>query len=105
MFIKAKSYNVPEIELEEAVSVGTNVVGTKKDFDTIMNMVSESGVLQCRATIGDVDLSGSMLCNIAPAGFEAFTITNQGDNLRLILAYCYMDESDFKMDLTVATLS
>ena len=105
MIIKAKSYNIPDITLDEPLDIGTNTIGTLDDYEHILNLIKESGLVYCRATIGDAELSGSMVCNIAPEGFEAFTITNQGENLRCILVYCYMDGSDFKLDLAVATLS
>lgn len=105
MIIKAKSYNVPDVTIDTPLSIGTTTVGTRDDFERILNPIKESGLVYCRATVGGVELAGSMVCNIAPEGFEAFTITNQGNSLRLILVYCYMDESDFKVDLTVAALS
>lgn len=105
MIINSKSYNIPDVVISETLSVGTTVVGTKSDYEHIANLVKESGLLFCKAKIGNADLAGSMVCNMGPGGFEAFTITNQGSTLRLILAYCYMDVSDFKMDLSVTALS
>ena len=105
MIINSKSYNIPDVTISETLSVGTTVVGTQADYNRIVNLVKESGLLFCKAKIGDADLSGSMVCNMGPGGFEAFTITNQGNTLRLILVYCYMDDDDFKIDLTVSSLS
>lgn len=105
MIINSKSYNIPDVVISDTLSVGTTVVGTKADYDRIVNLVKESGLLFCKAKIGDADLAGSMVCNMGPGGFEAFTITNQGNILRLILAYCYMDSSEFKMDLSITTFS
>ena len=105
MIINSKSYNIPDVVITDVLSVGTTVVGTQSDYDHLANLVKESGLLFCKAKIGDADLAGSMVCNMGPGGFEAFTITNQGNILRVILAYCYMDGSDFKMDLSVTALS
>ena len=104
MVINYNSYNIPDVTITDDLSIGTNVVGTKTDYYRITNVVKESGLLFCKATVGGDDLAGTMVCNMGPGGFEAHTITNQGNNLRVILAYGYLDGPDFKIDLSVAEL-
>ena len=42
MFIKAKSYNIPDITLDEPLSIGTNTIGTLDDYEHILNLIKEA---------------------------------------------------------------
>ncbi len=105
MYIENRGYNIPKVTVSGALTTGSNVVGTEKEYNKLRNLVSSSGVFYGEMKLGDDNLKGSMICNVADSGIEMFTITNYGNNLRVIIGYLVVNEGNAVLNLTVSELA
>lgn len=105
MVIKNRSYNIPKVTLSETLTTGVNKVGTEADYNKIRSLVSESGLLYAEVNLSGADLKGTMICNVADSGIEMCTITNYGNNPRIIIGYLVVDDGDAYLNLTILDLT
>lgn len=99
------SYNIPFVNVNTPVSTGTNTIGTASQYHALRAMVENSGMFMGIMTMGMTVLKGTMTCNIADGGIEAYTVTNENSTFRILLMYIYPQGTDCKMDVTVKELS
>ena len=105
MYIENRGYNIPKVTVTGTLTTGSNTVGTEKEYNKLRNLVSSSGVFYGEMNLGGDSLKGTMICNVADSGIEMFTITNYGNNLRVIIGYLVVSEGDAVLNLTVTELS
>lgn len=105
MYIENRGYNIPKVVVSGTLTTGTNLVGTEKEYEKLRNLVSASGVFYGEMNLAGDDLKGTMICNVADEGIEMFTITNYGNDLRVIIGYLVVDDGDALLNLTVTDLT
>lgn len=105
MYIENRGYNIPKVTVTGTLTTGSNVVGTEKEYNKLRNLVSSSGIFYGKMNLGGDNLKGTMICNVADSGIEMFTITNYGNNLRVIIGYLVVNEGDAILNLTVTELA
>lgn len=105
MVIKNRSYNIPKVTLSTTLTIGTNNVGTETEYNKLRSLVAESGLLYVEADLSGADMKGTMICNVADNGIEMFTITNYGNNPKIIIGYLIVDDGDALLTLTVVDLT
>lgn len=105
MVIENRSYNIPKVTLSGTLTTGTNKVGTEAEYNKLRSLVSESGLFYAEVNLAGADMKGSMICNVADGGIEMFTITNYGNNPKIIIGYLIVDDGDALLTLTVLDLT
>lgn len=105
MVIKNRSYNIPKVTVSTVLTTGANTVGTESDYYKIREIVSESGILYGEMNLSGMDLKGSMICNVADSGIEMYTVTNYGNDPKIIIGYLTVDDGDAILNITVIELT
>lgn len=105
MYIVNRGYNIPKVVVSGTLTTGINNIGTKAEYEKLRNLVSASGVFYGEMNLSGAKLKGTMICNVADNGIEMFTITNYGNNLRVIVGYLVVDDGDAILNLTVYELT
>lgn len=105
MIIENRGYNIPKVTVTGTLTTGSNVVGTEDEYNKLRNIVSSSGMFYGEVNLAGDNLKGTMICNVADEGIEMFTITNYGNELRVIVGYLVVDDRDAVLNLTIASLA
>lgn len=105
MNIMHRSYNIPIVNVSGSVSTGINTIGTAAQYHNLRAVVENSGMFMGVMTMGSSVLKGTMTCNIADGGIEAYTITNEDSTFRILLMWIYPNGADCKMDVTVKEIA
>lgn len=105
MVIENRSYNIPKVTVSGTLTAGTNKVGTEAEYNKLRSLVAESGLFYGEMNLSGANMKGSMICNVADSGIEMFTVTNYGNNPRIIIGYLIVDEGDALLTLTVLDLT
>lgn len=105
MVIENRSYNIPKVTVSGTLSTGTNIVGTEAEYNKLRSLVAESGLFYGEMNLSGANMKGSMICNLADGGIEMFTVTNYGNNPRIIIGYLVVNDGDAVLNLTVVSLT
>lgn len=105
MVIENRSYNIPKVTLSETLVAGTNKVGTEAEYNKLRSLVSDSGLFYAEADLSGANMKGTMVCNVADGGIEMYTVTNYGNNPKVIIGYLIVEDGDAYLNLTVLDLT
>ena len=105
MIIENRSYNIPKVTVSGTITAGNNKVGTEAEYNKLRSLVSDSGLFYGEMNLSGANMKGSMICNVADEGIEMFTVTNYGNNPRIIIGYLIVDNGDALLNLTVLDLN
>lgn len=105
MVIENRSYNIPKVIVSGTLTPGTNNVGTEAEYNKLRSLVSDSGLCYVEANLAGGDMKGSMICNVADAGIEMFTITNYNNDPKIIIGYLVVNDGNAVLNLTIVDLS
>ena len=89
-------YNIPHVSLGSITSGVKTEVGTKEDFDKIMNLITNSGLIYVSCSLDDYPMVGHGICNPYHAfdGIEVGFITAAGNNVPRVMVAQLTLESD-----------
>lgn len=105
MDIKNRSYNIPKVTVSGTITIGTNKVGTEVEYNKLRSLVKESGLFYGEMNLAGANMKGVMICNVADGGIEMFTVTNYGNQPKVIIGYLIVDDGDALLTLTALDLS
>lgn len=105
MIIENRSYNIPKVTLSETLTAGINKVGTEGEYNKLRSLVSDSGLFYAEVNLSGDIMKGTMICNVADGGIEMYTVTNYGNNPKIIIGYLVVEDGDTYLNLTILDLT
>ena len=107
--ITAMGYNIARIRVVNSLTVNTKTkIGTKAEFEFIINMVSISGILLGECTLSGQVMRGAMLANpwADGDGIECYTISMAGAQTPYIVQFeLTLEDDDMYVTPSIVTLS
>ena len=107
--ITAMGYNIAKIHVVDPLTVNTKTkIGTKVEFDFIINMISISGILLGECSLGGQVMRGAMLANpwADGDGVECYTISMAGSQSPYIVQFeLTLEDGDMYVTPSIITLS
>lgn len=104
MIINNNDYNIPNVVVTENVSIGDNTIGTEREYEKLRAIVKNSGMFMGKMKLAGTDISGTMICNLADSGIEMYTISNYGNQLKIILGYLTVVSGNANLNILVKSL-
>ena len=107
--ITAMGYNIAKIHVVNSLTVNTKTkIGTKAEFEFILNMVSISGILLGECVLGGQVMRGAMLANpwADGDGIECYTISMAGAQSPYIVQFeLTLEDDDMYVTPSIVLLS
>lgn len=84
MLISSFGYNIPVVTIPTALLPNVKTkVGSVEDFNTLLHLSDQSGIIRVICTLGTVAMNGTMIANPYQNkdGIEAFAISAAGEGV------------------------